>query len=207
MNLQENIDKEKVREKREQQREHYKPKSPKTVERLFIALAPPKDYTNRFFYYEDYVTNGDYLYVEILTAVLKYDDFTPNEEALRHHKKKYLTEFKNRGFFLIDSTEYPIDRKGKSYKRNRIRQGIEGEKGGKDLKQKIRGLIPNGHSVNTLSIILITAPVYDILYDELKNDFNVINERINFPVQPHTEQFRDAIDRALKKSGYPTKIL
>ena len=66
---------------------------PKEIKFLFVAEAPPKEFSGRFFYFEN-VLDGDSLFLEIM-KVLYPKDFTL-AKIVRLQKKKFLEKFKRR---------------------------------------------------------------------------------------------------------------
>ena len=93
-------------------REKYRPKE---IKCLFIAEAPPSS-QDRFFYFEK-VYEQDSLYLELMRALIKPEPKALGEmggqtfywegeipvDVLRSQKESYLEQFKERGYYLIDS--------------------------------------------------------------------------------------------------------
>jgi hypothetical protein len=166
-------------------RQNFKPNK---IKILFIAEAPPKESSNRFFYYLD-VKEGDSLFIETM-KVLYRKDFT-NTKMVRLQKKMFLEKFKNDGYFLIDSTDNPMEQKSQSYKKRKIREALP------TLKIKIRELIDS-----ETRILLISKPVYDVCFIPLRSDgFNIINtEMIDFPGSGGQKNYKTKIEKIIPTS-------
>jgi len=159
---------------------------PEIIKYLLVAEAPPNESSNRFFYYEK-VSTGDSLFLETMKVLYPEDTTVPSE--VRGRKRELLERFRKEGFYLIDSTDSPMEDSKPSKKRERIQESLP------SLRKKLRELAANG-----VKIILISAPVYHVCADVLKAEkFNVINnELIDFPGSGGQKKFRDKFATMLK---------
>ena len=140
---------------------------PKKIKYLFIAESPPhkpiKSGDMKYFYF-DKITVGDALLKNTIESIFskKYDS---------SKKGFWLRELRDKGFFLIDAVDYPIDQfKGDMKKRNRhIRLNFN------TLIEKLKKL---GIDRNT-KIVLIKKNIFEILGEKLKEEgFNVLNAKL-----------------------------
>lgn len=92
---------------------------PQKIKILFVAEAPPKETSDRFFYYE-VVAKGDSLFLEMM-KVLYPKDFTV-AKVVRLQKKIFLDKFKEDGYYLIDSTDTPMEHKSLTYKKKKSKR-------------------------------------------------------------------------------------
>ncbi|MHA1191647.1 MAG: hypothetical protein ACTSP9_05050 [Promethearchaeota archaeon] len=163
----------------------YKPEK-KKLKYLFIAESPPygptKDGKPRYFYFDD-VAEKDNLLRYIIKGVF-------SEEYNKTNKKRWLSELRDNGFFLIDAVEYPIDNLPEGKERNdHIKKNIP------ILIEKIKDLVNN----NT-KIILIKRNIFEILIKKLKTpEFNVINKKLlPFPSRGWQNKFSEELSELLK---------
>lgn len=158
---------------------------PQKINILFIAEAPPKESSDRFFYFED-VKEGDSLFIETM-KVLYPNGFT-NTKMVRLQKRKFLEKFKNDGYYLIDSTDTPMEQNSISYKKKRIKESLQ------SLKAKIDELVDS-----ETKIILISKPVYDVCFSSLKSKgINIINEEmIDFPGSGGQIKYKTKINKLI----------
>ena len=164
------------------------------IKYLLIAEAPPKEDSNRFFYFEN-VIKGDSLFLETMKVLyLGKNVYVPE---IRNNKKKLLDRFKNNGFYLEDSMDEPIKSKSSKAKINEIWSHLP------ELINKLKKIV----SIET-KIILISATVYSACYSSLiKEGFNIINEhQIYFPGSGGQKKFRQEFSKLLKKQGFKTSI-
>lgn len=80
---------------------------------------------------------------------LFYPQDTTDTPTIRRNKGIFLQRFMSDGFFLIDSVDVPITKRGQKYKI--IREKLP------ELKRKLRTL-----AESETKIILISAPVYNV---------------------------------------------
>ena len=177
---------------------------PDEIKCLFIAEAPPSS-PDRFFYFED-VREKDSLYLELIGILFK-DEFPENKfvekygemfasgpptNILRKNKKEYLTKFKEKGYYLIDSTDYPLPSS-----LNRTKDKIKFLEGSKEkLYQKVKGLVDT-----IVPIVLISVPVFQANSGNLKYyGYNIINdESIEFPGSGQQKNFRKKMEVLIEK--------
>lgn len=180
-------------------REKYKPDE---IKCLFIAEAPPSD-PNRFFYFEE-VWEQDSLYLEMMKVLfpedaVKFDgidgqtfklDFLmgPSTSELRQNKKKYLTRFMNKGYYLIDNLDFPMP---PQYSRTKDKiHFLEGQKD--RTYAKVKQIIDH-----KTPIILISVPVFQANAGNLKYfGLNVVHdEPIEFPGSGQQKKFREKMEK------------
>ncbi|MCH8942969.1 MAG: hypothetical protein IIA48_11100 [Bacteroidetes bacterium] len=158
---------------------------PEKIKYLFVAEAPPKEDSDRFFYFENVLT-ADSLFLETM-KVLYPKDYTV-AKVVRLQKKKFLEKFKEDEFYLIDSTDQPMENNSQSYKKNKIKEALP------SLKEKIKNLVNE-----KTKIILISKPVYDVCFTPLINEgFNIVNTgMIDFPGSSGQEKFKEKLQKLL----------
>lgn len=156
---------------------------PDKIRLLFIAESPPhpKDgEAPRYFYFED-ITRGDILLRSIMEVV------APEEYAQYKDDKPYLLKlFKDKGCFLIDACDYPIDQYA-----NRDRYIIQEREG---LIERVKTLI-----CPETRIVLIKKNVFRLLYPMLiENGFDVINrDYLVFPAFGNQGKFKQNLKKLL----------
>lgn len=175
---------------------------PEQITCLFIAEAPPSN-EDRFFYFED-VREQDSLYLEMMKAIFNDDQAKDGQQEiesifsfggiathdLRGNKIDWLTKFKEKGYYLIDSLDHPIPY-------------------GLNTKDKIKLLESNKHILSDKTkglvdtktpIVLISIPVYQAMAGTLKyNGYNVINKGgIPFPGSGQQQRFQEAMSLILQ---------
>ena len=137
---------------------------PERIDTLLVAEAPPSA-LDRYFYFED-VQTQDSLFRHVTEMVL-------GEKPTRD-KAPYLDELKERGWFLVHIADDPI-----GSRREEIVPLIP------DLIQRCRELDPG-------RIIVIGAPVYDLVYDALrKAALPVVDARLPYPGSGQQARFKD----------------
>ncbi len=171
----------------ESARRKYKPDK---IKYILIAEAPPREGSGRFFYFES-VPTGDSLFLETM-KVLYPNDYS-DAKSVRLRKREFLHRFKRDGFYLIDSTDSPMEDPRPSRKRQQVRRSLP------SLVEKLAELI----SEDT-KIILISKPVYDVCADVLRlQGFNIVNdEMIDFPGSSGQAKYRVKLGRLLNKCGW-----
>jgi hypothetical protein len=168
----------------EEARNSYKPE---IIKYVLIAEAPPNS-IDRFFYYPD-VKTADYLFLGVMGVLFpdrkrKYIASGRPESM----KKDLLRDFQEKGFFLLDLLDLPINLYSESLE-NAVPSLVD------KLKKSV--------NVNT-PIILIKANVYDLAFQPLvSNGFkNTVSLRIPFPGQGWQTEFGIKFREALETSGY-----
>lgn len=168
-------------------RRKYKPEE---IKFLLVAEAPPHESSCRFFYFEN-VPTGDSLFLETM-KVLYPDEYT-DTIIVRSRKPEFLHRFKRDRFYLIDSTDTPMEDPRPSRKRQQIRRSLP------SLVEKLAELISDD-----TKIILISKPVYDVCADVLRlQGFNIVNdEMIDFAGSGGQAKYRVKLGRLLNKCGW-----
>jgi len=167
-------------------RDNYRPKNG-PIKYLLIAESPPKcDDKNVRFFYNPNKENYDYLFKSIMDIV--FPSFI--KDYRKGDKDKYLKKFQEKGFYLIDATDIPVNRLSTKKRNEMIRNG---------MKSKIKE-IENLIDKNT-PIFLIKKNVYDIFKEELKNlGYNVAQDDfLPFPCCGHQKKFKEKFGYYLSK--------
>jgi hypothetical protein len=147
---------------------------PTTIRLLIVAEAPPPA-LDRYFYFPD-VTTEDSLFRNVASTIL-------GEDPTREGKAEALAQLRDRGVFLIDLKEDPVD-------------------GAEDLSPYVPSLIERIKAIEPQKIILIKANVYDTAYPALANaGLPVVPVRMPFPGHGRQGQFKAAFARALEQVG------
>ncbi len=167
-------------------RERYKPER---VKCLLIAEAPPKSVEGRFFY-NPACEKRDFLFRAVMSVMREvFPDFTI--DCRRGRKHECLQEFKERGFYLIDAVDIPINDMGRKERERIIRENLE-----EKLKEiEGLGILKSG------VIILIKRSIFEVFYQELKRrGFRIAQDGyIPFPSSGRQREFREKFKRCLKK--------
>jgi hypothetical protein len=159
-------DREQARARRAQEAAKYKPN---VIDLLLVAEAPPGSF-DRYFYFDD-VRAQDSLFRYVCRGVL-------GQEPTREGKAELLGALRDRGVFLIDLQEEPVD--------------------GTPLREFVPGLVDRCCALNPRKIILIKTTVFDAAHGALKRaGLPVSPERIPFPGSGRQRQFEVAFRRAL----------
>jgi len=164
-------------------RESFKPKK---ITCLLIAESPPaSEGEEKRFFYNPNCEKIDYLYKAVMQVL--FPEFNPKE---RGKKRFYLKKFQEKGFYLIDAVDYPINDR-KITERNKLIQ--------KNLNNKIQE-IKNLIKKDT-PIILIKANIFRLFREPLlKNGFtNICNKKIPFPRPEWQKEFKKEFKECLKK--------
>jgi hypothetical protein len=144
---------------------------PDVVELLLVAEAPPAD-PDRYFYFED-VRAHDALFRYIARGIL-------NQQPDRASKAELLSKLRDRGVFLIDLCPDPVERT--------------------TLAAHVPDLVRRARRLSPRRIILIKAPVYDLVHEPLQEaGLPVVSERIPFPGSGQQRRFEEAFARALRR--------
>lgn len=137
------------------------PYKPAEIDLLLVAEAPPKA-LDRYFYFED-VPTQDSLFRYACRVLL-------GREPTRAGKRELLEQLRDKGVFLIDPKETPMD--------------------GTPLAKDVPSLIERCRALKPRRIVLIKATVYDAAYRALA-DAGLPNERSEL-------EFVEACRRALQ---------
>lgn len=157
-----------ARDRRSRAARKYKPTK---VELLLVAEAPPAA-LDRYFYFED-VREQDALFRYVAKAILK-------AAPTRGNKPELLALLRERGVFLIDLKQDPID--------------------GSPLTEQIPGLLARVRQLAPEKIILIKATVYDHAFSPLLDAGQpVVDERVPFPGSGQQRRFEEVFARALRR--------
>jgi hypothetical protein len=162
---------------------------PQTIKFLFVAEAPPKASSGRFFYFEN-ISDKDSLFLETMKVL--YPKHYSETKIVRLQKRQFLERFRSDGFYLIDSCDSPMEDSSPSRKRRQIQDSLP------SLRNKLRELATDG-----VKVILISATVYDECFALKREGFNIINDdMIDFPVSGGQAKFREKLGSLLIKHGW-----
>jgi len=165
-------------------RDHYRPGK---VKLLWIAESPP---TSGSYFYFQKTTGRDHLFRETMRAV----GIWPMREIMKRgvNKRPLLEKFRSKGFFLIDTCSYPVD---KLTNRERKKAILEGSIG---IPQQVSELNPKG-------IIIVKSNIYDPVKNALEsNGFGrkILNRSaLAFPSHGWQESYRKRINGISGKFG------
>jgi hypothetical protein len=144
---------------------------PERIDLLLVAEAPPAA-LERYFYFED-VREQDSLFRYVARGVL-------DAESTRQNKPELLVRLRDRGVFLVDLKQDPVD--------------------GSLLDSFVPTLVRRIRRLDPSRIILIKASVYDAAYSPLADaDLPVIDVRVPFPGSGQQRRFEEAFARALRQ--------
>jgi hypothetical protein len=154
--------------RRREAADRYKPVK---VDLLLVAEAPPSS-LDRYFYFTE-VSEHDSLFRYVCRVLL-------GREPKREGKHETLEELRDRGVFLIDLKETPIDE-------TPLATSVPA------LVDRCRALTPN-------RIVLIKATVFDAAHAALKcAGLPVSDVRVPFPGSGRQREFVEAFGRAMAK--------
>jgi hypothetical protein len=142
---------------------------PETIKLLLVAEAPPAS-LHRYFYFDD-VREQDSLFRYVCRGVLR-------KEPNRQLKGTLREDLRNRGVYLIDLKEEPVD--------------------GTPLDRFVPGLVERCGNLNPQKIILIKAAVFDAAYAALLAAGRPVSSvRVPFPGSGRQREFEAAFRQAL----------
>lgn len=161
---------------------------PDEIKCLFIAEAPPKRESERFFYFEN-VRTQDSLFLELMKILYFKDTQGIEPIVVRDRKEMFLTKFKSDGFYLIDSLDVPFDKLYSTSKKIKLLREHQDA-----LLQKVKSLIDE----NT-RVILISASVYHANFNFLAcHGIPILNtEFVDFPGSGGQKKFKQKIGRLI----------
>jgi plasmid stability protein len=170
---------------------------PTQIKLLFIAKAPPRLDSGRFFYFTD-VLEKDTLFLEMMKVLYPSEVGFSEEEKdlfsakeLRAGKSKFLSQFQSDGFFLIDSIENPMPEKANpTLKKRIIRDSLS------VLQDRLKGLrLTEGQR-----LILLGDPVYSVCSAPFRErGYRVLNDGpIRTPAFGGAKLFRQQLRRTLE---------
>ena len=158
---------------------------PGRVKLLWIAESPP---TSGSYFYFQKTTGGDHLFRETMRAV----GLWPAGEIMKKgiDKQPLLERFQSKGFFLIDTCSYPVDKLPDGQRRRAIIDGTS------SVLQMVSELNPNG-------IIIVKSNIYDPVKDALESSGfagKILNQRpLPFPSHGRQQSYRKRISDILRK--------
>jgi hypothetical protein len=142
---------------------------PSQIDLLLVAEAPPSS-LDRYFYFES-VREHDSLFRYVSRVLLGC-------EPTRENKPELLEELHERGVFLIDLKETPVD--------------------GTPLTRYVPALVERCRKLAPRRIVLIKAPVYDAAYHQLTEaGLPVSDIRVPFPGSGRQREFVERFSQAI----------
>jgi hypothetical protein len=157
-----------ARRRRARAAEKYRPTE---IKLLLVAEAPPAA-LDRYFYFDD-VREQDSLFRYIARSILK-------AEPTRANKSELLGRLRDRGVFLTDLKQDPVD--------------------GGSLEMEVSGLVRRIRKLDPGKIIVIKASVYDLVYRALvEARLPVVDQRVPFPGSGQQRRFEALFGRALTR--------
>ena len=163
-------------------RNKYKPRK---VNLLFIAESPP---SSGGYFYAEKTIGKDHLFRETMKAL----EFWPNDRPMRKgcDKRSMLNQFRSRGFFLIDTCEFPVDKL-----RPRERR-ISTIRGALTLPGRVDALSPD-------RILIVKRTVFKPAIQALSETCfagRILNtEPVPFPSHGNQKKYRTMLRRLVKK--------
>ncbi len=166
---------------------------PPRTDLLLIALAPPNPPPRRFFYYSQFVT-PDSLYIETMSVIfhnlirgVKGERPQSITAHLENNKRLYLKCFQERGFWLQDAVETPLN--GAAV-RAAIQAGFP----------RIQGIIKQ-YAIRRC--VLISKEVFCLAGPLTGLGVTVLNtSALPFPGSGHQTGFRSQFGHLLIQNGY-----
>ena len=158
---------------------------PKRILLLFVAESPPAPTAGEErFFYNAKLESSDFMYRSMMEAVF------PRFRFRRGEKNTWLRKFQQRGCFLIDATDHPVNRVSETDRESIILSGR------KRTLLKIRKLT----APNT-PIVLIKKNIF-VLFNRplLRTEHNVIHTSfLPFPAYGNQKKFVTACRECLRK--------
>jgi hypothetical protein len=171
------------------------PYKPAKIKFLFIAEAPSAFATpeKRSHFYFGENLNPDLLFSSLMYAVLDAE-----YRRVNGNKAELLEEFKNRGFFLLDAVEEPINYVNNVKTDERDRTGlIAGNI--PNLLARLAALKDEGCLEPATGIVLLKKLTFRVLAPALKEaGYRVLNTaEIGYPRHPYDAEMSEAIRRLI----------
>lgn len=168
---------------------------PVDISCIFLAEAPPKTNSKRFFYFED-VPKGDTLYRQTMQALYPEEfvnlDKDEINDKLKSEKKYFLTKFFTEGFYLMDAALKPMPDGAKPTEKKKILRAALPK-----LKHRLQPFV-----VLQTPIILIASTVFDVCFEPLINmELKILNNYpIKFPIG-YQPEYKKGILKCLKDAN------
>lgn len=157
---------------RRQRRHAARKYQPDGIKLLLVAEAPPTA-LDRYFYFEDVATH-DSLFRYVVRSIL-------TAEPTRSNKPELLGRLRDRGVFLVDLKQDPLD--------------------GTPLSKEVPGLVQRIQRLNPGKIIVIKASVYDLVARPLiEAGLPLVDVRVPFPGSGQQRRFEVEFARALRRT-------
>ena len=157
---------------------------PGRVKLLWIAESPPT--SSSYFYFQE-TTGKDHLFRETMRAV----GLWPEKEIMRKgvDKQPLLERFRSKGFFLIDTCSYPVDKLPDRERRRAILDGTSG------AVQLVSELNPDG-------IIIVKSNIYEPVKHALETwglAEKILNQKpLPFPSHGRQQSYRKQISNIMR---------
>lgn len=151
-----------------------------------MAESPPEssDGELRFFYNPEQ-ERWDHMYRAVMSAVFPDFEYRPKE------KDDWLRRFQERGYYLVDATDRPVNRLSSAERRSELKATVEAKLA--EIKMLVTPDTP---------IILVKKNVFSAFNLRLRNaGYNVIHESfLPFPSHGHQARFVEACRNCLRKA-------
>ena len=162
---------------------------PSKVRLLMIAESPPS--SGGFFYFPETI-GKDHLFRETMKTIGLWPTKSPMRRGV--DKTPMLRNFQSMGFFLLDSSNYPVDKLP-----NRARREA--------IQDQLPRLVEDVKQVDPASIVIVKSSIYgivDLALEEAGLGSRVLNSRpIPFPSHGNQQEYRTIMKRLLTRIGLP----
>jgi len=154
------------------------------VKLLWIAESPP---TSGSYFYFQRTTGKDHLFRETMRAV----GLWPEKEIMKKglDKQSLLERFRSKGYFLIDTCSYPVDKLPDRERRRAILHGTSG------VVQLVSELNPDG-------IIIVKSNIYEPVKHALETwglAEKILNQKpLPFPSHGRQQSYRKQISNIMR---------
>ncbi len=154
---------------------------------LWIAESPPT--SGSYFYFEE-ATGHDHLFRETMRAV----KFWPEDEKMLKgtDKRPLLEKFQSKGYFLVDTSPYPVDKLQDGKRNEALVEGLPA------LGRLVERLNPSG-------VIIVKSNVYALarkMLGSMGMEDRVLNkESLPFPTHGRQKSYRTRIHQLLSNCG------
>jgi len=159
---------------------------PERIKVLFVAESPPEssDEEVRFFY-NPRQERWDHMYRAVMQAVFPEFEYRPGE------KDNWLRRFQERGYYLIDATDRPVNHLSPAERRRELGLAVDGK------LSEIRGLV-----APSTPIVLVKKAIFAAFHRPLREaGYNVIHESfLPFPSHGHQARFVETCRTCLREA-------
>jgi hypothetical protein len=147
---------------------------PERITVLFVAESPPESTDDVRFFYNPRQERWDHMYRAVMTAVFPEFDYRPGE------KDRWLHNFKEHGYYLIDATDRPVNRLSAAARHRVLSAAAAGKV--VEIKRLVARSTP---------ILLVKKNVFALFARPLRDaGYRVLNDRfLPFPSHGHQARF------------------